>query len=95
MLALLAGRFQYRLDDCMGGEEGVRALQISNFTLSVEGGLFMHVYSRAAGAVPPAVGSPVPASIPVVAPLPQPAVPGAVECTFTISSSTTQKVKAV
>ncbi len=93
MLALLAGRFRYRLDDCMGGEEGVRALQISNFTLSVEGGLFMHVYSRAAGAIPPAVQSSVPATSPVEAPLPKPPVPGALNCTFTVGPE--QKVKAV
>jgi hypothetical protein len=81
MLALLAGRFRFRLDDRMGGEEGVRALQISNFTLSVEGGLFMHVYSRASSIVPPPVASNS-ASRDL-----KPRVPGAVECDLTISSS--------
>lgn len=79
MLALLAGRFRFRLDDCMGGEEGVRALQISNFTLSVEGGLFMHVYSRALQTKPEPVGA-KPATL-------KPRVPGAVECNLTIGIS--------
>lgn len=83
MLALLAGRFRFRLADCMGGEEGVRALQISNFTLSVEGGLYMHVFSRASTLQPKAVR----AASATAASCGKPPVPkGAVECTFTVTN---------
>ena len=47
MLAGICGRFRVELAECMGGEAGVLDRQISNFTLSVDGGLFMHFHDRA------------------------------------------------